>query len=312
MKSSSYGPFPYSPLINRPRLTLPNGAHVALWVFPNIEFFALDEKVPMGSGGTGAPVPDIPAWAARDYGNRIGVFRVMEVLDRHGIRGTAALNSDLCAQYPVIIAEGQKRNWEWMGHNESNTRRLNELKEGDEPTVIRNALGTIERATGRRPLGWLSSGLQETWDTLDILAAEGCKYVADWVNDDQPYLMTLDGGRELISVPYSHAINDKPQYERFHRTAKEFQEMICRQFDVLYREGAHSGRVMAIAIHPYITGMAHRIDAFDAALEYICRHDKVWKATGAEIARHYRVQLAGRVAETQTVQHKGGSDGRDQ
>ena len=291
MKPSRYGPFPYSPIIRRPPLHWPDGAHVALWVIPNIEFFALDEKVPPGSGGTGAPVPDIPAWAARDYGNRVGVFRLMEVLDRHGIRATVALNSELCAEHPAIIEEGNKRHWEWMGHCESNTRRLNAAPPGDEPRIIKNALATIEAASGSRPRGWLGSGLQETWDTLDLLAAEGCDYVCDWTNDDQPYLMTLEGGRTLVSVPYSHEINDKPAFERHNRTAEEFRDMICRQFDVLYREGAQSGRVMAIAIHPYLTGVPHRIDAFDAALQYISRHGKVWKTTGTEIAKHYRAQM---------------------
>ena len=117
------------------------------------------------------------------------------------------------------------------------------------------------------------------------MAAEGCEYVCDWTNDDQPYVMSLDGGGRLISVPYSHEINDKPVFERLHRTADEFRDMICRQFDVLYREGAESGRVIAIALHPYLTGVPHRIDAFDAALGYICGHARVWKATGAEIAR---------------------------
>ncbi len=143
-----------------------------------------------------------------------------------------------------------------------------------------------------RPRGWLGSGLQETWDTPDLLAAAGCEYVCDWTNDDQPYLMTLDGGRQLVAMPYSHEINDKPAFEKLHRTADEFREMICRQFDVLYREGAESGRVMAIALHPYLTGVPHRIDALDAALGYICNHARVWKATGSEIARHYLTQMA--------------------
>jgi hypothetical protein len=186
MKPDPYGPFAYSPIIHRPRLSWPKGAHVALWVIPNIEFFSLAEKIPAGSGGPGTPVPDIPSWSARDYGNRVGVFRLMEVLDRHGIRGTVALNSDLCDQHPVIIEEGNKRHWEWMGHNESNTRRLNEAPPGEEAGIIHRTLATIERATGTRPVGWLGSGLQETWSTPDLLAAEGCEYVSDWTNDDHP------------------------------------------------------------------------------------------------------------------------------
>lgn len=288
MKPSAYGPFPYSPIIHRPKLQWPGGARVALWVIPNIEFFSLEER-PGGHGG--GKIPDVPLWGSRDYGNRVGVFRLMETMERHGVRGTVALNSDVCERHPEIIKEGDKRGWEWMGHNRTNTRRLNEAPPGEEANIIRDSLATIERATGVRPSGWLGSGLQETWDTLDLLAQNGVQYVSDWCNDDQPYEMTLEGGRSIISMPYSHDINDKPAFEHMHRTAGEFQEMICRQFDVLYREGEQSGRVMAIAIHPYLTGMPYRIGAFDAALAYICKHKHVWRATGREIAQHYMAQI---------------------
>jgi peptidoglycan/xylan/chitin deacetylase (PgdA/CDA1 family) len=289
MKPAHYGPFPYSPIIHRPRLTWQDGARLALWVIPNLEYFSLQEKLPASPN---ASIPDVPAWSVRDYGNRVGIFRIMQVLDRHGIRATVALNSELCAQHPAIIEEGVKRKWEWKGHNESNTRRLNQAPPGEERGIISRTLATIEKATGTRPVGWLGSSLQETWDTLDFLAAEGCEYVSDWVNDDQPYVMTLDGGRDIVSVPYTYEINDKLILERDHRTAAQYEEMICRQFDVLYRESAESGRVMAIAVHPYLTGQPHRIDAFDAALGYICRHAGVWKATGCEIARQFRAQAA--------------------
>ena len=294
MKPGPYGPFPYSPIIHRPRLAWPNGERVALWVIPNIEFFSLEDRVPAAAGGTSAPIPDVPTWASRDYGNRVGVFRLMKVLDRYGIRGTVALNSNLCAQHPEIIEEGQRRNWEWMGHNETNTKRLNEVPPEDERRIIHDSLAAIERATGKRPAGWLGSGLQETWNTLDLLAAEGAKYVCDWTNDDQPYLMSLEGGRQLVSVPYSIELNDKVAFETRSRTAAEFEDMIRRQFDVLYEEGAESGRVMAIALHPYLTGVPHRIGALDAALEYVCRHDGVWRATGAEIASHFLAQASAR------------------
>jgi allantoinase len=287
MQPSTYGPFPYSPIVSRPPLRWPKGARVALWVIPNIEFFSLAEKVPAAAGGSSTPVPDVSAWAQRDYGNRVGVFRLMEVMARHGVRGTVALNSDLCGQHPEIVTEAKKRDWEFMGHNESNTRRLNEIPPEAEPDVIRATLHVIEHATGTRPTGWLGSGLQETWKTLDLLAENGCLYVADWPNDDQPYLMKLANGRHLVSVPYSLDINDKPAFEKFHRTADEFRDMICRQFDTLYREGAQSGRVMAIALHPYLTGMPHRIGALDAALDYIREHEDVWCTTGSEIAQHY-------------------------
>ena len=132
MKPRDYGPFEYSPIIKRPRLTWPKGERVALWVIPNIEFFSLTEKVPAAAGGSGAPVPDVPAWSARDYGNRVGVFRLMAVLDRYGIRATVALNSDLCTQHPAIIEEGQKR-------EEEMKRRIEELEAELEEARSENA-----------------------------------------------------------------------------------------------------------------------------------------------------------------------------
>lgn len=286
MRPRPYGPFPYAPIGRRPPLAWPNGARVALWVIPNVEFFSLQDKVPAGSGGSGNAPPDVSQWAVRDYGNRIGIFRIMEVLDRYGIRGTVALNSDLCAQHPEILEEGLARRWEFMGHNKTNTKRLNEVSADEERAIVRDALATIEAATGRRPTGWLSSGLQETWQTLDVLVENGVRYVCDWTNDDQPYPMTLDDGRTITSIPYTLELNDKPVYEKRYHTPEEFEAMIRRQFDVLYREGAVSGRVMAIALHPYLTGMPHRIDALDRALEHVCSHAGVWLTTGDEIARH--------------------------
>jgi len=150
MKPRAYGPFPYSPIIRRPRLTWPNGARVALWVIPNIEFFSLEER-PAGYGPS-AEIPDVVMWSERDYGNRVGVWRLMEVLDRYGIRGSVALNSLVCDHHPVIIEEGNKRKWEWMGHNESNTRRLNEAPPGEEAQIIKRTFATsnVPPGCGRR------------------------------------------------------------------------------------------------------------------------------------------------------------------
>jgi peptidoglycan/xylan/chitin deacetylase (PgdA/CDA1 family) len=291
MESRAYGPFPYTPIIRRPRLSFPQGKRLAVWLIPNLEVFALNE--PISSGGRPGPAPpDVPSWSVRDYGNRVGIFRLMEVLDRYSIRATAALNSDLCKTHPEVIAEAVARGWEFMGHNESNTRRLTTAPAGQEPVLIRNTLTTIAGSTGRKPRGWLSSGLAETWSTLDHLAAEGVDYVCDWINDDQPYVMSLDGGKSIVSVPYSEDLNDKPQFEKHNRTAEQFESMIRRQFDVLYRESETISRVMAIAVHPYIIGVAHRIGALDAALEYVCRHDGVWLATGGEICDEYRKTIS--------------------
>ena len=214
MKPHSYGPFPYSPIIDRPRLEWPNGAHVALWVIPNIEYFSL--RGAARRLRRRGKVPDVVMWSERDYGNRVGVFRIMETLDRYGIRGTVALNSNLCAEHPQIIAEGEKRKWEWMGHNESNTRRLNEAAPGEEAQIIRNTLRHDRaRHTGKRPIGWLSSGLQETWDTLDHLAAEGVRICRRLVQR-RPALCHDPGKR---AFDHRHALHPAAQRQVGDRAA---------------------------------------------------------------------------------------------
>jgi len=261
---------------------LPGGARLALWVVPNIEFFPLDDKVFFGAGFT----PDVLAWSTRDYGGRVGIFRIMEVLDRYKIRATVALNSDVCDYYPRIIEEAVKRDWEFMGHNQSNSRPLHQLPEGAEAEEIAGAFDRIEKATGARPRGWLSGGLIETWDTLDFLLDAGCEYICDWINDDQPYLMDVDG-RRLVSVPYSGETNDFGAFMRWGMSPDDFDQQLRRQFDVLYREGADSAKVMVISVHPFLIGYPHRIGALENALEYICGHDDVWLTTGGEIMDHY-------------------------
>ena len=153
MKPGPYGPFPYSPIVRRPRLEWPGGAHVALWVVPNIEFFSLETR----PGGLGpGKIPDIPIWAMRDYGNRVGVFRLMEVLDRYGVRATVALNSDICIHHPEIIEEGEKRHWEWMGHNQSNSAASTKcrLKRSPGSSAIPST-PLRARAAGGRSAGWV-------------------------------------------------------------------------------------------------------------------------------------------------------------
>jgi len=295
MQPSRYGPFPFVPIIDRPRYVLPNNARIAVWVIPNIEFFGLDDPMPGNHNERisreAAKIPAVRPWAQREYGNRIGIWRVMEVLDRHDIRGTVALNSEICDHAPQIIEATMKRGWEIMGHNQTNAIRLNEMPPEEELASIEATLDRIESATGKRPIGWLSSGLSETWNTLDHLIACGVKYVADWTCDDQPFEMNVDGKR-LVSIPYSFELNDAPMVYHNKVSTAEFEQMIKWQFDVMYREGAESGRVMAICLHPFIIGVPHRIGALDRALEYIRSHHEVWYATGTEIVEHYLASAA--------------------
>jgi allantoinase len=276
-------PYRHRPLPERPPLNWPHGARVALWVIPNVEVFSVDQ--PIGSR-VGPEVPNIPAFAAREYGARVGFWRIADVLRKYQVRATVALNSDVCGAYPDLVAAGVDWGWEVIGHGETNTQRLTHLTLEEEAGLIDRVTARITAATGRPPAGWLSPGLMESFNTLDLLATKGYRYVADWVNDDQPYRMTLGGG-QLISMPYTQDANDIPAYERQLLTPDGFEALIRRQFDVLYREGETSGRVMAIALHPYLTGVPHRIDALDRALDYILAHDRVWQTTGAEIATWY-------------------------
>jgi peptidoglycan/xylan/chitin deacetylase (PgdA/CDA1 family) len=290
VKPARYGPFRYVPAPRRPRLEWPGGARVALWVNPNVEFFGLDDAMPGNVNErvarAEARVPNVRNWSVRDYGNRVGIWRLMEVLERHGVRASAALNSEVCLHHPEVVAEAVRLGWEFIGHNQTNALRLNEMAPEAEREAIRATLDTIEQATGRRPRGWLGAGLAETWNTLDHLSEAGIRYVCDWVNDDQPYTMDA-GDPRLVSLPYSVQANDVPAYFDMKASVPEFEAMLCRQFDTLYREGATTGKVMAIAVHPFVTGQPHRIVALERALDYICGHDAVWKATGWEIVQHY-------------------------
>lgn len=281
MENSRYD---YSPIIKRKPLKWPNGARVALWVCPNIEYFYIDKPL---RGGFGTPhLPDVTGYTLRDYGSRIGVFRLMEVLDKHEIRASVLLNADVCKKQPEIIEQGNKRKWEWLGHGLTNNLALNDYPPQDEQRIIREVTETIASSTGKKPKGWLGPGLIETFNTPDLLAAEGYEYVCDWGCDDQPIPMRVKSGR-MIVVPYEQGINDINIFLRRNHTPEEYLRMVCDQFDALYEEGAKSARVMAIPLHPFIIGFPFRIRYLDKALEYICSHKDVWRATGWEIAEWF-------------------------
>jgi allantoinase len=276
--------YPFWPLPERPAIRWPNGARVALWIIPNIEHFHFDR--PIVEAGPNALVPDVPSYASRDYGNRIGVWRLMKCLDKYGIRGTVALNADVCEHEPQVVRAGMARNWEWMGHGLTNSERLGGLSEDQERAAIRTAVERIGAFTGRAPRGWLGPAMSENVGTPDILAEHGIEYLCDWTADDQPFPMRVKQGR-LINVPYSGELNDIRAFIRQMQTPEQFCQFICDQFDVLYEEGAESGRVMAIALHPFLIGQPFRIKWLDKALRYVTDHQDVWLTTGCEIADWY-------------------------
>jgi peptidoglycan/xylan/chitin deacetylase (PgdA/CDA1 family) len=268
-------------------LRWPNGARVAVWVIPNIEHFLFDRPSTSISDATARLKPDVLNYSWRDYGVRVGIWRMMEVMERHGVKGTVALNSEVCRHYPRIIEEGRKLGWEWMGHGITNSTLLNAQSEAEERTLIREVVGTIAKAVGKAPRGWLSPALSETVHTLDILAENGIEYVGNWVNDEQPYPMRVKKGA-MFSIPYSSEINDIPALLGLHQSPERFGRMICDQFDVLYEDGARTGRVMSICLHPFLVGHPHRSKYFAQALAHITSRQEVWLATGGEIIDWYK------------------------
>jgi peptidoglycan/xylan/chitin deacetylase (PgdA/CDA1 family) len=270
--------FPYQAIVDRPPVAWPNGARVAVWIIPNIEHFHLE---------VGEAAPDIRNYSRRDYGNRVGVWRLIEVLAKHRIRGSVALNGEVARYYPRIMRELIALDWELMGHGLTNSGRLAGLSRDSEAAVIAETKRIIEDQ-GQRMRGWLGPGLTETFATLDLLRAHGVEYVCDWVNDDLPYRMN----NGLYSIPYSLELNDMPHFNVPSIDIDAFYRRICETFDVLHEEGLRNGRVMGIALHPFLIGVPHRIRYLDRALQYIASVGSVWFATGHEIIEAYRRQEA--------------------
>jgi peptidoglycan/xylan/chitin deacetylase (PgdA/CDA1 family) len=283
----AHGRFDYSPIIDRPVLRWPDGARVAVWLIPNIEHFLFDRPATAMTREAHALNPDVRTYSWRDYGVRVGIWRMMEIMERHGFKGTVALNSSVCNEYPRIIEEGRKLGWEWMGHGITNSTLINAQPEAEERALIEEVVTTIARSVGKAPRGWLGPALSESLSTLDILAENGIEYVGDWVNDDQPYPMQVRRGR-MFSMPYSQEINDIPALIGLHQSPERFGQMICDQFDVLYEDGAKTGRVMSICTHPFLVGHHHRSKYFAKALAHIASRQEVWLATGSEILDWYK------------------------
>lgn len=282
---------PYSALPERAPLRWPNGARVAVWVAPNIEHYEyLPEQVRVRNPWPRVPHPDILGYGLRDYGNRVGVWRLMDLFDRLRIPVTVSLSLAVLDMYPDIAQAMIERQWEFMSHGLYNTRYHWNLTEDEERAAIEQCQAIHLRHTGQRLKGWFSPAASNTRNTPDLVAESGIEYLCDLYHDEQPAEIRVRSGR-LISLPYSMEINDSIAWRR-GQEAQAFAQKICDEFDVLYAEGAVHGRVMNIAVHPFITGQPHRIDALARALDYIAQHPHVWWASGSQITAHYRQHLA--------------------
>jgi peptidoglycan/xylan/chitin deacetylase (PgdA/CDA1 family) len=277
---------PYSAIIDRPPLKLPGGARLVVWTIVNLEFW--DIARPMARQVLPAPtgqvlLPDVPNWSWHEYGMRVGVWRFFELFRRLQIRPTLSINARVCEDYERVSQAAHAAGWEFMGHAyEQGPMHLID----DQKAMIERSVQIIERFTGKKPVGWLGPGLTQTYDTPELLAAAGIKYIGDWVYDDEPTEITTANG-PLVTLPYTVELNDIPMMLVQHHESEYFTRRCTDTFDRLYREGKERAKIMAIAIHPYISGQPHRIKYLEEVYDYVNRHAGILHWNGVEILNWY-------------------------
>lgn len=270
--------YPYSPLPQRPPYAWPGGAKLAVYIGVNLEHFAFGE----GLGAELAPGgrhPDVLNFAWRDYGNRIGAFRLLQLLDELGLPASVLLNSAIYAHAPQLVAAHRARGDEILGHGRTNSERQGDLAEAEERQLIAEATAHLARHEGQHPRGWLSPWISESHVTPDLLAEAGYSFTLNWCADDQPTWLACRGGRKLMAIPYPQEVNDIPSIVARKDTATGFAKMIIADFDERLRQIAGDGQpqVMGIALHPYIVGQPFRLRALRGALQHIAaRRGEVW------------------------------------
>ena len=285
---------PYSPIVDRPALTLPGEARMVVWTIVNVEDWSIERPMPRTvlSPPMGQPLlPDLPNWAWHEYGMRVGFWRLFDCMRKFGVTPTLAINGVVCRTYERIAHAALEAGWEFMGHGwvQQPMHKLD-----DQRAAIRDTIDAIRAFTGKAPRGWESPGLTETLDTIDYLAEAGIEYVADWVLDDQPAYIATEHG-PIVSVPYTVEINDIAMMVVQHHAAEEMLRRGRDHFDRLYEESATSPRVMAISVHPYISGVPHRIRYLEELYRHVLGRPGVLHWTGEEIADWYRAQVPVRV-----------------
>jgi peptidoglycan/xylan/chitin deacetylase (PgdA/CDA1 family) len=285
--------YDWSMLARRDPVKWPGGARIALWIIPQLEWFPLDMagKPFKPPGAMVTAYPDLRHYTLRDYGNRVGVFRVMAALEAFGLKASVAINAAVAVRHPSLLAACVEHGWEVIGHGLDMDHLHHEgLSEADEKKLIADSLAILRRASGQTVRGWLSPAKSQSFRTLDLLAQAGVDYVCDWVNDDMPYAMRA-GGKVIHSLPHPSDIDDYQILIANHHGEDDFTHALIDHFDLLYREAAaQGGRVMAIALNPWVIGQPYRIGALEAALAHITRHAGVWSATGSEILDAFAAQ----------------------
>jgi peptidoglycan/xylan/chitin deacetylase (PgdA/CDA1 family) len=286
--------YDYAPLRDRPKLVWPDKARIAYYVTLHLEYWPLEapensHRDPRFVGEYGTFTPDYRAWTQREYGNRVGIFRVLDVLDRHDVKVGVAVNARAAERYANLIAAFKERGYEFIAHGSVANRMItSKMSEEEEKAEIADALDALEKATGTRPTGWLGQDYGESQRTPQLLAEAGLDYVMDWPNDDQPYAMKV--GRPFVSMPNQPEWDDVQQLYLRRIDMPRYPELVGEAFEYLHDEG---GQVFNLSVHPWLIGMAHRIKYLDRALQRIGRRDNVWRATPGAVARHYRRSVMG-------------------
>jgi allantoinase len=287
---ASHGRYPYSAITRRPVFDWPNGKRLAVYLGLNLEHFAFGE----GLGAElapGGPQPDVLNYAWRDYGNRVGVWRLLDLFDDLALPASVLVNSSIYGYCPEVMDAVRARGDEVVGHGRSNAERQGILLEADERALIAEATTVIAAAEGKPPQGWLGPWISQSPITPDLLQEAGYTYLLDWCMDDQPVWMGTRNGGRILSIPYPQEINDIPSIVARKDSASQFADMIIGNFDEMLAQSRSQPLVMGIALHPYIVGQPYRLRELRRALRHIAnRRGDIWFTTAGAIAE-YRARL---------------------
>lgn len=285
MKLPSHHRYDYRPIRGRPAYDWPNGKRLAVYLGVNLEHFAFGE----GLGAElapGGPQPDVLNYAWRDYGNRVGAWRMLDMLDALRLPASALINSAMLDYAPSLVDAFVARGDEIVGHGRTNSERQSTMSEGEERRLIAEATDAIVSRLGIRPHGWLSPWIAESRHTPDLLREAGYTYTLNWCADDQPIWMATRTGR-LLAVPYPQEINDIPAIVARKDGADAFADMIVDNFDEMLEQSADGPLVMGIALHPYLVGQPFRLRQLRRALRHVAqRRDDIWFTHAGAIAAH--------------------------
>ena len=286
--------YDWSPMNTRGILRWPDDARLALSVVVALEH--MEWLPPEGSfqadnlaGGSAArPFPDYARVSHRDYGHRVGIYRVLDVLERHGVRPTVALDAMTAANYPYLVRHCLDRGCEIIGHGISVSRMITgNMAEQEERDYIRESLDALTQATGEAPAGWMGPEYGESERTPRLLAEAGIRYLCDWANDEQPYPLKTPEG-ELYALPVMLELDDVVAMAHRKVTIDRYSAMLREGFDGLYADGADNGRALVLSLHPWLIGQPFRIGILDDALAHMTRRQGVWAASGTEVVEWYR------------------------